>query len=356
MARVLLESGAFQLAQQTAHLALEEAAGAVGGESEKEASAQQRGVSLARNVLANAADEVAQQGWAVAVALNERLERRLPDVVAAVTAVQAAAMDAAGAVDAQLGDAELKARASAEEMAKLEAKRAQSTALLERATDLLRSLRAEAAEQATGVQAAERAVVEADAERERERLRDELQAVRLQMEGMRDENEQLAFSQAQLRTERDEAIETRDDVLAAAAQERATPMPAAEHGSQPDARPANERLKDKLKEGHWTFCRQDGGHPIYKRTVVKEGEAQTSVQTFSHAATPSDIRSLHNSISDLRAMDNGVEAAYPLADGGAQGALFAKHHYLQRERKEAEKKLFRIEEEIVMVESELGDW
>ena len=365
-ARSFLASGAFQLAQQVAHVALEEAAAAVGGESEKEASATQRGVSLARNVLANAADELAQQGWAVAVALNERLERRVPDVIAAANAVKAAAMDAAGAVDAQLGDAELLARASDDEKRKLEAKRAQSTGLLERATDFVRSLEREAAEQATGAQAAERAVDEAEVARERQWASDELHATHLEMQALRDENDRMAQLQAELQAERDEAIEMRDDVIEMAAQERAGAdslaeeqaqahgsLPAAEHINQPDARSPSERLKDRLKDGHWTFCRQDGGHPVYKRTVVLEGETETCEQVFSTPSTPSDWRSNLNALSDLRARDNGVMCAMPLADG-AQQASFALLNNLHRERKEIETRLRGKEEEIFMIESEWG--
>ena len=165
---------------QVAHRALEEAAAASGGESEREASARYRGVSLARNVLANAADELAHQGWAVAIALNERLEQRVvPEVVRAVRAVRGAAMDAAGAVDAQLDDAELRARSSEVERRKLKAKRAQATALLERATDLIRVLESEAAEQASSAEAAERAVDEAEVARAQLQARDELHAMRL---------------------------------------------------------------------------------------------------------------------------------------------------------------------------------
>jgi hypothetical protein len=65
MARTLYDGQAYELALQLAHRALEEAAAEVGGKSENEASARQRGVTLARNVLAVAADELAQQGWAI---------------------------------------------------------------------------------------------------------------------------------------------------------------------------------------------------------------------------------------------------------------------------------------------------
>ena len=110
MAMSFFKSDACLVAQRVAHMALEEAAAAVGGESEKEASARQRGVSLSRNVLAMAADQLAQQGWAETLALNEQLARNVSNVLSAARNVKESAMDAAGAVDAQLGDVDLLSR------------------------------------------------------------------------------------------------------------------------------------------------------------------------------------------------------------------------------------------------------
>ena len=110
MAMYFFKSDAYMVAQRVAHMALEEAAAAVGGESEKEASARQRGVSLSRNVLAMAADQLAQQGWAETLALNEQLARNVSNVLSAARNVKESAMDAAGAADAQLGDVDLLSR------------------------------------------------------------------------------------------------------------------------------------------------------------------------------------------------------------------------------------------------------
>ena len=107
-------------------------------------------------------------------------------------------MDAAGAADAQLGDVDLLSRVGEDERRKLEAKRAQSTALLERATELIRSLEREAAETSDGKSAA---------------MREELQVLQLQIESIRDENLQLQAELARVQSERDEAIETRDVAL-----------------------------------------------------------------------------------------------------------------------------------------------
>ena len=166
----------------------------------------------------------------------------------------------------------------------------------------------------------------------------------------------------------------RDDVLAAAAaaQQRATVAEARaqvgkdEHmsargdagvqsawGQQADARSPEERLRDRLRDGHWTFCRQDGGHPVYKRTVVMEGTTETCEQTFSMPATRSDWRGCLNTLSDLRARDNGVMSAMPLA-AGSQNAAFAQLSNLHQERKEAEARLQRVNEDICMIESEWG--
>ena len=70
-------------------------------------------------------------------------------------------MDAAGAVDAQLGDVDLLSHVGEDERRKLEAKRAQSTALLERATELIRSVEREAAETSDGKAAAMQARLQA---------------------------------------------------------------------------------------------------------------------------------------------------------------------------------------------------
>jgi hypothetical protein len=193
MAPTLLESGALQLARQTALRALEEAAGDVGGAATNEACANVRGVSLARNVLANAADDLAQQGWAVTLALHEAFERKV-----------------ASAVDAMLGDAELLAHASDDEVRKLEEKRAHATALLERATDLVRALQLEEREKHAGLQAAETAANDAEAAhallQERLQASDEIHALRLQMETLYCDNERLASEQARLKAQRDELV------------------------------------------------------------------------------------------------------------------------------------------------------
>ena len=322
-------------------MALEEAAAAVGGESEKEASARQRGVSLSRNVLAMAADQLAQQGWAETLALNEQLARNVSNVLSAARNVKESAMDAAGAVDAQLGDVDLLSRVGEDERRKLEAKRAQSTALLERATELIRSLEREAAETSDGKSAA---------------MREELQVLQLQIESIRDENLQLQAELARVQSERDEAIETRDDMLSTMDQQ---PAGAADTrgqawAEQPDCRAPSEKLKERLRDGHWTLCRQGGGHPVYKRTVVLQDATETTVQVFSHASTPSDWRSMHNALSELRAKDNGVLQAMPLADG-AQPALFVRLDELHKERIELERqhelRMERIAEEIAMIEA-----
>ena len=370
MARALLESGAFQIARQVAHRALEEAASAIGGESEKDVSARQRGVSLARNVLANASDEIAQQGWAVALALNEAFERRVSDVLTAAEAVASAAMDAAGAIDAQLGDPELLVRASGDEMSKLEAKRAHATALLERATDLVRSVRREEADQKWGGLAAERAVEEVEAERERQRASDALHAMGMQVDLLRSENERLVGERVRLQTERDEAVEIRDEMLCAASTDDAgaassTGGQRQSHGGgecgasstgfrlPSDQRAPHDRLIDRLTEGSWRWVRQEGGHPVYKRTVIYDGESETKEQTFTHAATPSDSRSMLNSLSDLRSRDNNVITVLPVAANG-EAAWFARLNECHRRRKEQEVELSRTHEEICMLEGECG--
>ena len=99
--------------------------------------------------------------------------------------------------------------------------------------------------------------------------------------------------------------------------------------------------------------RQQGGHPVYKRCVVYEDDTETKEQTFSHPATPSDWRSMLNSLSDLRALDNGVVQALPYADAG-QAAGFARLREVHRRRKELEGELERTQEELVLIESEFG--
>lgn len=364
MARTLLESGALELARQTAHRALEEAAGDVGSAMANEASANQKGVSLARNVLANAADEIAQQAWAVTMALNEAFERCVASVIASAEAVKSAAMDAAGAVDAQLGDAELLSRASDEAVGKLEAKRAQATALLEKATDLVKALRHEVCEQRAGLQAAEKAVDDAEMAHERQQASDTVRALNMQLEALRHANDRLANEHARLESERDEAFTQRDEVLSAAtlaAEQRAPEVAAAAELSAPasslDQRAPYDRLMDRLKEGHWAKVRQRGGHPVYKRTVIfitLEGETETKEQTFSHPATPSDWRSILNSLSDLRAQDSGVIEALPSADAAAQAAAL---HELNQKRKQLSGELSSVEEEICLIESAMeSEW
>jgi hypothetical protein len=365
MARTLYDGHAYELALQLAHRALEEAAAEVGGKSENEASARQRGVTLARNVLAVAADELAQQGWAITLALNEALERRVPNVLAAAHAAKRAAMDAAGACDAQLGDVDLRSKHSVEELGKLETKRAQSTALLERILELLGLLEREETEQLTGAQVAQRTVDEA---REQQRASDAMQAMGMQVQALCEENEQL-------RAERDEAREMRDDLLGAtehanpfgelgAALPASAELPWDEMAAVPFASPSAalasspltnpyKLLKANLHEGHWKLVRQSGGHPVYKRTVLYEGEDRAKEQTFSHAATPSDWRSILNSISDLRAQDSHVTVAMPPGGDGQQG-LFLRLNECHRKRKETEGELSQIEEEICMLESEWG--
>ena len=365
MARTLYDGQAYELALQLAHRALEEAAAEVGGKSENEASARQRGVTLARNVLAVAADELAQQGWAITLALNEALERRVPNVLAAAQAAKRAAMDAAGACDAQLGDADLRSKHSVEELGKLETKRAQSTALLERILELLRSLEREETEQLTGAQVAQKTVDEA---REQQRASDAMQAMGMQVQALCEENERL-------RAERDEAREMRDDLLGAtehanpfgelvAALPASAELPWDEMAAVPLASPSAalasspltnpyKLLKANLHEGHWKLVRQSGGHPVYKRTVLYEGEDRAKEQTFSHAATPSDWRSILNSISDLRAQDSNVSVAMPPGGDGQLG-LFLRLNECHRKRKEKEGELSHIQEEICMLESEWG--
>jgi len=341
MAMSFFKSDAYLVAQRVAHMALEEAAAAVGGESEKEASARQRGVSLSRNVLAMAADQLAQQGWAETLALNEQLARNVSNVLSAARNVKESAMDAAGAADAQLGDVDLLSRVGEDERRKLEAKRAQSTALLERATELIRSLEREAAETSDGKSAA---------------MREELQVLQLQIESIRDENLQLQAELARVQSERDEAIETRDDMLSTMDQQPAGAADARgqARAEQPDCRAPSEKLKERLRDGHWTLCRQGGGHPVYKRTVVLQDATETTVQVFSHASTPSDWRGMHKALSELRAKDNGVLQAMPLADG-AQPALFVRLDELHKERIELERqhelRMERIAEEIAMIEA-----
>ena len=123
--------------------------------------------------------------------------------------------------------------------------------------------------------------------------------------------------------------------------------------SGPDARNPADRLEERLREGHWRLVRQQGGHPVYKRAVLYEAEAETTEQTFSHAATPSDWRSMLNSLSDLRALDSGVVQALPSADAG-QAAGFARLRECHRRRKELEGELERTQEDICMLESECG--
>ena len=365
MARTLYDGHAYELALQLAHRALEEAAAEVGGKSENEASARQRGVTLARNVLAVAADELAQQGWAITLALNEALERRVPNVLAAAHAAKRAAMDAAGACDAQLGDVDLRSKHSVEELGKLETKRAQSTALLERILELLGLLEREETEQLTGAQVAQRTVDEA---REQQRASDAMQAMGMQVQALCEENERL-------RAERDEAREMRDDLLGAtehanpfgelvAALPASAELPWDEMAAVPLASPSAalasspltnpyKLLKANLHEGHWKLVRQSGGHPVYKRTVLYEGEDRAKEQTFSHAATPSDWRSILNSISDLRAQDSNVSVAMPPGGDGQLG-LFLRLNECHRKRKEKEGELSHIQEEICMLESEWG--
>ena len=332
MAMSFFKSDAIVVAQRVAHMALEEAAAAVGGESEKEASARQRGVSLSRNVLAMAADQLAQQGWAETLALNEQLVRSLPDILSAARNVKESAMDAAGAVDAQLGDVDLLSHVGEDERRKLEAKRAQSTALLERATELIRSVEREAAETSDGKAAAMQARLQA------------------RIESSRDENSQLQAELARALLERDQAIETRDDMLSTMDQQ---PIGAADtRGAQPDCRAVSEKLKERLRDGHWTLCRQGGGHPVYKRTVVLQDATETTVQVFSHASTASDWRSMHNALSDLRAKDNGVLTAMPLADG-VQPALFVRRHELHKQMTELQAQVNRVAGEIAMNDADI---
>ena len=111
---------------------------------------------------------------------------------------------------------------------------------------------------------------------------------------------------------------------------------------------------EPIGDGHWTLCRQGGGHPVYKRTVVLQDATETTVQVFSHASTPSDWRGMHKALSELRAKDNGVLQAMPLADG-AQPALFVRLDELHKERIELERqhelRMERIAEEIAMIEA-----
>ena len=96
------------------------------------------------------------------------------------------------------------------QLRKLEAKRAQSTALLEHANELARLLSTEESEARSGAHAAERAAEEADAARERQRATDAVHAMRVQIEALREENERLASERAHLQAERDEAALARE--------------------------------------------------------------------------------------------------------------------------------------------------
>ena len=126
-------------------------------------------------------------------------------------------------------------------------------------------------------------------------------------------------------------------------------MPWAE---QPDCRAPSEKLKERLRDGHWTLCRQGGGHPVYKRTVVLQDATETTVQVFSHASTASDWRSMHNALSDLRAKDNGVLTAMPLADG-VQPALFVRRHELHKQMTELQAQVNRVAGEIAMNDADI---
>ena len=152
--------------------------------------------------------------------------------------------------------------------------------------------------------------------------------MRLQVEGLRDENERLAAL-------RDEAVETREAAIQmreaiemsldspppAPADASELPAAAQRSSQQPEARAPRERLKGSLEEGQWQVARQEGGHPVYKRWVVMVGERETREQTFAHAATPSCSRSLLNSISDLRAMDADVMMVVPAAQAGQPASV-----------------------------------
>ena len=114
----------------------------------------------------------------------------------------------------------------------------------------------------------------------------------------------------------------------------------------------HDQLQAILREGKWTCVRRQGGHPVYKRTVLYEGEKKTKEQTFSHASTPSDHRSNWNAIRDLKKQDEGVTWVLSSSQSGVP-ALVAQLTECHTKRRDVEGELARIEEEITMIQSEI---
>jgi hypothetical protein len=118
------------------------------------------------------------------------------------------------------------------------------------------------------------------------------------------------------------------------------------------------------------LTRSDGGHIIYRRTVVlmepdESGETQ-QVQTVSMSATPSDRRAWHNQLADLRRRDNGVLHIFSVEGanvGAAQPHLSVEMRVemsrltdLYVKKREAEAELEHITTGIAIIQTGLEDW
>jgi ubiquitin len=264
-ARAALELYYPDLALPMARRGLEEVGGV------ERAGASIKGVSLARNVLAKASMELAQQQLeAYKVATQERL---VPDwnggKEAAGTALSFA-MTSAVSFDAQLGDASLLETHAAELRRLCDAR--------ERAVELR-----EAAQMAVRVAEEEvAAAAELSTSAERQRGEVEEQSRRLSGEGM---------------------VETHgvDGYLGRAGGN-------AVMVNQIDAQCGS--MEEALKEGGWRLARR-GSHLVYTRLVIKHsddssGKPTRELQTFSLSKTPSDRRAHANALSQLRRCDNDV--------------------------------------------------
>ena len=242
------------------------------------AGASIKGVSLARNVLAKAAMELAQQQLqAYKVATQERLEPDWGSGKEAAGTALSFAMTSAISFDAQLGDAHLTETHAAELRRLCDAR--------ERAVELR-----EAAQMA--VRIAEQEVESA----ERLRVEVEEQSRLFNGDGLVANNGVCAYGNVSQGHQSAHAMSLQRVCGDASV--------AAQHDLQSGS------MEEVLKEGGWALSRR-GNHMVYTRLVIKHcddssGKATRELQTFTLSKTPSDRRAWANALSQLRRYDNDV--------------------------------------------------